>query len=226
MTGLRGGTGLLGGTFDPIHNGHLAVARTVRDQLALDRVLVIPASRPPHKLHIPITPFALRAEMISAALVDDHFLLLSLIEQETDGPSYSIDTLERLVPVLDLLSSYFIIGVDAFVDFPTWKRFRDILAITNLVVVNRDAGATTRVQAVIDTYFPEMSRDQNGIWRGSGAGVIRTVTMPRVDISSTLVRETVGRSGDISALVPEEVEAIIVREGLYGHRTSTPEARR
>lgn len=212
-----GRTGLLGGTFDPIHNGHLAVARAVRDRLALDRILVIPASRPPHKLHIPITSFALRAEMIRAALADDPTLVLSLIEQETNGPSYSIDTLERLSSGLDLLTSYFIIGADAFAEFPSWKRFRDVLAFTNLVVVNRDAEETmVQPQAVIDKHFPELSRDSAGIWRGPGPGVIRTVTMPRIDISSTEIRELVSRGEDISDLVPGGALPIIARARLYG----------
>jgi len=210
-----GGTGLLGGTFDPIHHGHLAVARAVRDQLALDRVLLIPASRPPHKLHIPITPFALRSEMIRAALVDDPTLTLSLIEQETNGPSYSIDTLERLASGIDLFSSYFIIGADAFADFPSWKRFRDILAFTNLVVVNRDE-AMGQPQSVIDRYFPELRRDSAGIWSGGSCpGVIRVVTMPQVDISSTSLREMVRCGDDISSLVPDGVAVIIARSGLY-----------
>lgn len=212
-----GRTGLLGGTFDPIHNGHLAVARAVRDHLGLDQILVIPASRPPHKQHIPITSFSLRAEMIAAALADDPSLVLSRIEQETNGPSYSIDTLERLSSGLDLLSSYVIIGADAFADFPSWKRFRDVLGLTNLVVVNRDAEeAVARPQVVIERYFPELCRDHAGIWRGPDPGVIRTVTMPQVNISSTVVREMVSRGEDISGLVPGGVMPIIVHARLYG----------
>jgi len=211
---VSGGTGLLGGTFDPIHNGHLAVAQAVRYQLGLDRVLVIPASRPPHKLHIPLAPFALRAEMIRTALSAEPSLLLSLIEQETNGPSFSIDTLERLASGLDLLSCHFIIGADAFADFPSWKRFRDILSLTNIVVVNRN-DAIDQPQRVIEQHFPGMGQDATGVWRGPSPGVIRSVAMPQVDISSTALRTLIAQGLDVSALVPAGVAAIIAREQLY-----------
>lgn len=212
-----GRIGLLGGTFDPLHNGHLAVARAVRDQLGLEQVLLIPASRPPHKLHYPITPFATRAAMIQAALVDEPSLALSLVEQETNGPSYSIDTLERLAPTLGQLQSYFIIGADAFADIPSWKRFRDIPRLTNLVVVNRyDVARTGEPQAVISRHFPEFELAGDRVWQAAGQGDILLVSMPMVDISSTMVRDLVRSGGDFSALVPAEVAAAIVRQGLYG----------
>jgi len=209
--------GLLGGTFDPIHNGHLAVARAVRDALALDQVLLIPASRPPHKLHYPITPFETRTAMIRLALAGEPSLALSLVEQDTSGPSFSIDTLERLAVSLDPRQSYFIIGADAFADIPSWKRFRDIPRLTNLVVVNRhDAEGMGQPQACIKEYFPEYSLAREGVWQAAGQGDILLVAMPRVDISSTMVRDLVRGGGDVSALVPVGVSAVIVQQGLYG----------
>ena len=210
-----GRIGLLGGTFDPLHNGHLAVARAVRDQLRLDQVLLIPASRPPHKLHYPITPFATRAAMIQAALVDEPSLALSLIEQETNGPSFSIDTLERLAPILGPPQSYFIIGADAFADIHSWKRFRDIPRLTNLVVVNRhDVAGVGQPQACIKQYFSEYALVREGVWQAAGQGDILLIAMPMVDISSTMVRDLVRRGGDVSGLVPPQVAPDIVRYGL------------
>lgn len=211
-----GRIGLLGGTFDPLHNGHLAVARAVRDQLALDQVQLIPASRPPHKLHYAITPFAIRAAMIQAALADEPALVLSLVEQDTSGPSYSIDTLERLAPTLGGLQPYFIIGADAFVDIGSWKRFRDLPRLTKLVVVNRDgAGRTDEPQAVISRHFPEFELAREGVWQASGRNDILMITMPRVDISSTRVRDLVRQGDDVSGLIPPQVAAAVVRYGLY-----------
>jgi len=214
--GQAGRIGLLGGTFDPLHNGHLAVARAVRDQLGLDRVLLIPASRPPHKLHYPITPFATRAAMIQAALAGEPSLALSLVEQETNGPSYSIDTLERLAPTLGPLQSYFIIGADAFADIPSWKRFRDIPRLTNLVVVNRhDVAGIGQPHACIKQYFSEYALVREGVWQAAGQGDILLIAMPRVDISSTMVRDLARSGGDVSALVPAAVTEVIVRQGVY-----------
>ena len=209
--------GLLGGTFDPIHNGHLAVARAVRDALALDQVWLIPASKPPHKLHTPITAYETRAAMIRLTLAGEPSLALSLVEQDTGGPSYSIDTLQRLASSLDLAHAYFIIGADAFADMPSWKRFRDIPRLTNLVVVNRhDAAGQGRLQAHITQYFPEYVMAREGIWQATGQGDILLVTMPMVDISSTLVRDWVRSGEDASALVPVGVAEVIGRQGLYG----------
>lgn len=214
---LSGRTGLLGGTFDPIHNGHLAVARAVREALALDQVLLIPASKPPHKLHTPVTPFALRAAMIVLALEGEPTLSLSLVEQDTAGPSFSIDTLQRLSASLDLHQSHFIIGADAFVDIPSWKRFRDIPRQTNLAVVNRKgAEGMGQPQATIQQYFPEYVRAGEGIWHASGQGDILLVAMPQVDISSTMIRDLVRRGRDVLALVPAGVAEVIGRQGLYG----------
>lgn len=208
--------GLLGGTFDPIHNGHLAVARAVRDALALDQVLLIPASKPPHKLHYPITPFATRAAMIRLALAGEPSLALSLVEQDTSGPSYSIDTLDRLASSLDPRQSHFIIGADAFADIHSWKRFCDIPRLTNLVVVNRDdAEGMGQPQAFIKEHFPEYALTRDGVWQASGQGDILLVAMPQVDISSTMIRELVRCGGDISALVPARVAEAIGRQGMY-----------
>ena len=214
---MPGRIGLLGGTFDPIHNGHLAVARAVRDALALDQIWLIPASRPPHKLHAPITPYETRAAMIRLALAGEPSLVLSLVEQDTGGPSYSIDTLQRLASSLDLAHAYFIIGADAFADMPSWKRFRDIPRLTNLVVVNRhDAAGQGRLQAHISQYLPEYAMAREGVWQAIGQGDILLVTMPRVDISSTLVRELIRSGGDVSALVPVGVVDFVGQQGLYG----------
>lgn len=208
--------GLLGGTFDPLHNGHLAVARAVREQLGLDMVLLIPAFRPPHKLHYQVTPFALRAAMIREALIDEPTLGLSLIEAETSSPSFSINTLERLAPVIGHLQSYFIIGADAFADIPLWKRFRDIPRLTNLVVVNRNDAVASDAESVIQQNLPEFRLAEDGVWRARGEGEIVQLTMtPPVEISSTLVRGLVGQGEDISALVPPGVATLIARHGLY-----------
>lgn len=211
--------GILGGTFDPLHNGHLAVARAVRDRLRLVRVVLIPASRPPHKLHYPITPFAQRAAMIRAVVADDPTLDLSLIEAETRGPSFSIDTLTRLAPILNHHRPHFIIGADAFSDISSWKRFRDLPSLANLVVVNRDYETVAKEpEEVIARFFTGFQASGDGRWQAPGQGEILLVSMPRVDISSTRIRELVRQGGDIAGLVPTAVAEAIDRHGLYRER--------
>jgi nicotinate-nucleotide adenylyltransferase len=211
--------GLLGGTFDPLHNGHLAVARAVREQLGLEQVLLIPASRPPHKLHHPITPFALRAAMIQAAVLGDPALGLSLIEAETLGPSFSIDTLERLAPTFGHHPPYFIIGADAFSDIASWKRFRDLPALAHLVVVNRDHETAAQLpEEIIARYFVGFQATGEGRWLSPDHEEILMVSMPRVAISSTRIRELVRQGEEITRLVPEAVAEAIARYGLYQGR--------
>ena len=155
--------------------------------------------------------------MIRLAVLGEPSLALSLIEQNTNGPSYSIDTLERLAASLDPRQSYFIIGADAFADIPSWKRFCDLPRLTNLVVVNRhDAGGNGMPQAHIKRYFPEYELASAGLWQAAGQGDIMLLAMPRVDISSTMVRDLVRCRRDISPLVPARVAEVIRRYGLYG----------
>lgn len=215
---FSGRVALLGGTFDPLHNGHLALARYVRQTLSLDQVVLIPAAWPPHKGQSSLVPYALRVEMIRAALMGHPALSVSLVEEDTTGPSFSIDTLERLSAVLDARRSYFVIGSDAFVDVPSWKRFHDIPRYTNLVVVNRhdvELEGLHRSLACIRQYFPEYTAYGDSCWQAPGKGDILLMTMPRCDLSSTMVRQQVRCGGDISAMVPLGVKAIIDAHCLY-----------
>ena len=215
---FSGRVGLLGGTFDPLHNGHLALARYVQQALALDQVVLIPAARPPHKGHCSLTPYALRVEMILAALEGHSDLSVSLVEQDTTGPSFSIDTLERLNALLTARLSYFVIGSDAFVELPSWKRFHDIPRYTNLVVVNRhdvESDGLDRSRACIRQYFPEYTAHGECCWQAPGRGDILLMAMPRIDLSSTMVRRQIRCGGDVSAMVPSGVKVLIDAHRLY-----------
>jgi len=155
--------------------------------------------------------------MIRLALAGEPSLALSLVEQDTSGPSFSIDTLERLAANLDPRQTYFIIGADAFADIPSWKRFRDIPRLTNLVVVNRDdADGKGQPKTCIKEYFPEHALARGGVWQAAGQGDILLVAMPRIDISSTMVRDLVRCGGDVSGIVPPPVAAYFARCRLYG----------
>jgi nicotinate-nucleotide adenylyltransferase len=128
---------LFGGTFDPIHNAHLAVAREAADGFRLDRVLFVPAAHPPHKQHGAHAPFEDRVRMAELATAGDPRFCVSRLEQGA-GRSYSIDTIERVRATLspdDQL--FFIIGADAFAEIQTWRRWRDVAAAVRFLVVSR-----------------------------------------------------------------------------------------
>ena len=191
--------GLLGGTFDPPHVGHVTVATDVAEALGLDRVLWIPAAVPPHTQNHPITSGAVRLEMVEAACAADARFAASSAELERGDVSYTVDTLRRLQQQFPDAELVLILGVDQFRTMETgWKEPEAVLALATLAVMDRD-GASAR-GAVPDV---------------PGADRATFVPVTRVDVSSTQIRQAVAGSGDVSAQVPASVLAIIEREGLY-----------
>ena len=140
---------IFGGTFDPIHDGHLALARAAAERFDLDRVLVVPAAHPPHKAGVTHAPYADRVRMAQLACQGDPRLEVSRIEEGT-ARSYSIDTIEklraRLAPADRL---YFLIGADAFAEIQTWHRWRDVVSGVRFLVVSRP-GAVYRAPPGVD----------------------------------------------------------------------------
>jgi nicotinate-nucleotide adenylyltransferase len=191
--------GLLGGTFDPPHVGHVTVARDVAEALSLKRVLWVPAAVPPHKQDHVLTPDAIRMEMVQAACETDGRFEACDIELERGGVSYTVDTLRALRgrwPDSDL---YLILGVDQFRTMDTgWKDPDQVLRLATLAVMDRD-GAAAR-EAV-----PEVP----------GAEDASFLPVTRVDVSSTEVRGAVREGRGVSGMVPAGVMEIIEREGLY-----------
>ncbi len=195
--------GMLGGTFDPIHLGHLILAEQARAGLGLDRVLFVPAGQPWRKAGRQIAPVADRVAMVRAALGDDPYFELSLVESERAGPSYTADTLEALHEQLgDGVELFFILGQDALADLPNWRDPGRIVARARLVVAAR-AGWTPADLAALERVAPGI-RER-----------IDVVVMPRIDISSTDIRRRVTAADSIRFLVPPAVERYIAETGLY-----------
>ena len=181
---------IFGGTFDPIHDAHLAVAREAARSCGLDRILLIPAGQPPHKDNIARTPFEHRFRMAQLACADDPLLQPSRLEQGSQK-SYSIDTIER-IQIEDGDSLHFIIGADAFAEIQTWRRWRDVLARVEFIVVSRPGH---------DYEVPE------------GARIHRLDTVHFVT-SSTSIREQLARGLRPSGL-PDAVYQYILDHRLY-----------
>jgi nicotinate-nucleotide adenylyltransferase len=179
--------GVLGGTFDPVHNGHLAAARAAAAALRLDRVLLVPAAQPPHKANVHASAEQ-RLAMVEAAVAGDPLLAASRIELDRPGPSYTVDTLRALAPQGEL---FFICGADVLAQFTAWHRWQEILRLAKLAVVSRPGADVASPLPVL--------------W-------VRGVVL---DISSEDIRRRVREGRPIRGLVPEAVEAIIRREGLY-----------
>ena len=184
--------GILGGTFDPVHVGHLAVAQDVLHRLELDRVLLIPAGTPPHRADAAITPAEVRVEMVEAAVEGVPGLEVSRLEVDRDGPSWTVDTVEMLARRCPQARLFLVLGADQWARFHTWRAPERILERTTPVVVGRNGEAGS------DMEVPHL-----------------TVETPRLDISSSGIRRRVRAGEPIRFLVPEAVRRIIERHALY-----------
>jgi nicotinate-nucleotide adenylyltransferase len=185
--------GLFGGTFDPVHIAHLAAAVEARGALALDRMLLVVAPDPWQKQGEVVAPAALRYEMVAAAVADLPQLEASDIELEREGPTYTIDTVEALACDGVSRELYLVVGADVANTIHTWKRADELRALVTLAVVTRDGN-----ERVAPTG-----------WR------VEHVAMPRLDVSSTDIRERVARGRPIDVFVPSAAVRVISAHGLY-----------
>ncbi|MEP7289791.1 MAG: nicotinate-nucleotide adenylyltransferase [Chloroflexota bacterium] len=193
--------GILGGTFDPPHIGHLILAETAFDVLSLSCVLLVPAADPPHKHTLAITPIQHRLAMLTQAVADNPRFVLSDIDIARPGPHYTVDTLRLLQQQYPDAELYFLLGGDSLRDMPTWYDPAGIIAQAKVAVMGRP-GATLDL--------PTLEADLPGITTR-----LMFVESPLIDISATLLRERLRKGHSIRYLVPEVVERYIVENALY-----------
>ena len=193
--------GILGGVFNPPHIGHLVCAQEARVQLELDEVVMVPVGRAPHR-EIEADPGGeVRHGLCRAAVEDDEHLEVSRLELDRPGPSYTVDTLRALRnehPGADLV---LLLGGDQAADLPQWHRPEEVFALAGMGVVARSGLTPDDVRARV-----------SGL---RGADGLRFFEMPRIDISSSLVRRRVAERLPIRYLVPRPVERLIAEHGLY-----------
>lgn len=191
-------TGILGGTFDPVHNGHLALAAAARAQFSLDVVLFVPAGQPWRKTR-EITAAHHRLEMLRLAIAGVPAFGISDIELQRAGPTYTADTLDALAGERLDDEFWFIIGADALADLPNWRDPERIVRHATIAVAPRNGAALDRAVAAVPAL----------------AGRIEPFPLPSVDVSSTEIRRRVGTGEPIGDLVPEAVARYIAHHGLY-----------
>lgn len=194
--------GLLGGTFDPPHNGHLQIAAYAQVALGLAEIVFMPAPQPPHKLDDPVSPLDLRVAMLELALEPCPDFVISLLEAERTGPSYSVDTLRELRATMgDDDEIFFIMGMDSLQNLPTWYRPEEIVKLCKLAVLKRQ-GYGVDLDA-LEARVP-----------GVTASVVM-IDAPEIDVSASEIRDRVRRGKSIQDLVPPTVAAYIHAHHLY-----------
>jgi len=181
--------GFLGGTFDPVHNGHIEIAKIVADRLCLDKVYLIPAGIPPHKEGSYRENGSHRFNMVSMAAKCDERFGVSDYEMKKEGKSYSYITMEHFKKVFEGDTLYFIMGDEAYADIDKWKNPERLRAAAKLVIVNR-----------------------NNI---PVSGDVISVKFPPIEISSTMIREKIRGGEDVSAFLPGDVYEYILKNNLY-----------
>ena len=222
--------GILGGTFNPIHFGHLRSAEEVRKTLMLDEIRFVPSALPPHKLKDEVASAADRLEMVRIALKDYPAYVCDPIEVERGGASYTLDTLEELTRrTCDDGEMFFIIGADAFLDLNTWHRPKEVLSAINFAVTLRGNQNSQEYFKALLHVIQEIEPDYcisgesgNEMKFAAKKRVIRFIPINEVDISATRIREHIKESSSIRYLLPREVELFIIRRRLYGHPGIVP----
>lgn len=197
--------GVFGGTFDPVHVGHLILAEQCREQGGLDRVLFVPAARPPHKEEEALTPFDRRVEMLALAISGQPAFSIEEIEKGRPGPSYTVHTLLELQAKYPGADNRLIIGSDTLTDLMNWYEPARVLELAGLLVVPRPGWPVKSAEEIREALGLEGGRPVR----------LESVTMPLVEISSSDVRRRLAEGRSVRYMIPRAVEAYIEDKRLY-----------
>lgn len=196
--------GIMGGTFNPIHNAHLILAQEVLSKLKLDKVIFIPSGNPPHKNSSEIAEKEHRYNMTKLAIEGNDSFEVSKIEIDRSGMSYTYDTINELLNQYNnQVQLFFIIGADAIYDIESWYCFEKVLRKCNFVVATRPGMDSEKLKIKIKKLIEQYN------------GKIQLLQLTEISISSTEIREKVKKHGKLETLLPEKVETYIYENNLY-----------
>lgn len=213
--------GILGGTFNPVHFGHLTAAEEVRERLHLDRVLFVPSYLPPHKSSKEIPSAAQRMDMVKLAIGGNPWFSASDIEIERGGTSYTIETVQALRSSYPDSELFFITGLDSFLDIRTWHQWKKLLKLCSFVVLSRPGYLFSDLPTIGFRQVPgeSLAELDNGTAAETDVKTpdftLYLQVIPHLDISSTEIRKRIHERRSIKYLLPESVEHYIIKNKIY-----------
>jgi nicotinate-nucleotide adenylyltransferase len=213
--------GLFGGTFNPIHIGHLRVAQEVLENFELDKIIFIPSALPPHKQTHLMTDIEDRLEMIRLSIQNCPESEVSDVELRRSGRSYTIDTVRHFKSVLPDANLYFIIGMDAFLEIDAWKSYQDLFSLISFIVMARPGTGDKIDRVMLENYLQTRISEEYRFSTSDMAYVhpekqpVFGINVRPLDISSSAVRELIRQNKSVRFLVPQAVEKFIKNKGLF-----------
>lgn len=209
--------GIVGGTFNPIHLGHLRSAEEVRVGFRLDRVIFIPSATPPHKDSSHIIDARHRYKIVERAISKNPFFSASDVEIRRAGKSFTVDTLRYFGKKWgEDQNLFFILGIDAFLEIDTWKEFPELFSLSNFVVTDRpDASSTNPPFSIPKPLEGLLTKERDDVFFHPSGHRVYYFNISALDISSTKIRALLKNGGSIKYLVPDSVNKYIRRKGLY-----------
>ncbi|WP_138159775.1 nicotinate-nucleotide adenylyltransferase [Peptoniphilus catoniae] len=193
--------GIMGGTFDPIHYGHLMISEYIRDEMNLDEIIFVPTGSPPHKKDI--LDASIRYEMTKIGILENKYFTVSDIETKKEDTSYSVDTIKEFESILDG-DLYFIVGSDTLFQLKTWKRFDELAKRVEFIVAVRPEYMSTKILDLELSYLREKYESK-----------IHLIETPLYEISSTDLRERLSSGKSVKYLIPDKLIKYIEEKGLY-----------
>jgi nicotinate-nucleotide adenylyltransferase len=212
--------GIFGGTFNPIHFGHLRSAEVIREAFQLDRLYFVPAARPPHKEEEHLAPAHHRLRMVELAVAENPFFAVSTVELEREGKSYSVDTIRHFLAVLRSEALFFILGIDAFLAIHTWKDYAAIPELCHVIVTSRPG----IVMPPKEAFLPVALRTAfwydtaSNVYRHKTGHIIVSYEIDGLNISASTIRDKVRRHKSVRYLMPAAVESYMAEHALYQPR--------
>jgi nicotinate-nucleotide adenylyltransferase len=188
--------GIFGGTFDPIHYGHLIAAQNALETLGLDRLIFVPAGKPPHKCSWKISPPAIRYKMVKLGIMGNKYFTASDIELASECASYTVESLKKINKLFPGSELYLLIGLDQALTLSTWRKPEEILKICQVVVMARPGYRTVEIESQ---------------WRKKTV----FLPVPLIEISASDIRGRIFRGASVEYLVPARVREYIQQQGLY-----------